>query len=180
MKSKFESIIYLFNCNLYWIIFRQGTEWLEIRDKVEDTFNQISSTFFTKIDTCCNELITRICKIRNRQNEVRIKRYLIRIDINHRLVCFNELITRIQVPVSFYEDLIRWAMECFCDLTFNKRLGFLEPIGYNSSSEASKLINALTTAHKYMSRCETGFQVWRFFLTPFARKLFEACDVLDK
>ncbi|XP_028523167.1 probable cytochrome P450 12a5, mitochondrial isoform X2 [Apis cerana] len=130
----------------------QGTEWLEIRDKVEDTFNQISSTFFTKIDTCCNELITRICKIRNRQNEV---------------------------PVSFYEDLIRWAMECFCDLTFNKRLGFLEPIGYNSSSEASKLINALTTAHKYMSRCETGFQVWRFFLTPFARKLFEACDVLD-
>lgn len=71
-------------------------------------------------------------------------------------------------------------MECFCDLTFNKRLGFLEPVGYNSSSEASKLINALTTAHKYMSRCETGFQVWRFFLTPFAKKLFEACDVLDK
>ena len=76
--------------------------------------------------------------------------------------------------------MIRWAMECFCDVTLNKRLGFLEPAGYNSSSEATRIINALVAAHKYLCRCETGFQVWRFFLTPFARKLFEACDVLDK
>ncbi|OAD53565.1 putative cytochrome P450 12a5, mitochondrial [Eufriesea mexicana] len=83
------------------------------------------------------------------------------------------------VPSSFHEDMIRWAMDCFCDLTFNKRLGFLESAGYNSTSEPTRIINALTTAHKYMSRCETGFQVWRFFLTPFAKKLFDACDVLN-
>lgn len=70
-------------------------------------------------------------------------------------------------------------MECFCTVIFNKHLGFLESAGYNTTSEAARIINSLTTAHKYMSRCETGFQVWRFFATPFAKTLFEACDVLD-
>ncbi|XP_043519028.1 probable cytochrome P450 12a5, mitochondrial [Frieseomelitta varia] len=130
----------------------QGTEWIEVREKIEQLFNRIAPSFFGKIDAICDELIARIYKIRNRQNEV---------------------------PVSFHEDMIRWAMECFCDVTLNKRLGFLEPAGYNSSSEATRIINALVTAHKYLCSCETGFQVWRFFLTPFARKLFEACDVLD-
>ncbi|KAK9299032.1 hypothetical protein QLX08_007860 [Tetragonisca angustula] len=130
----------------------QGTEWIEVREKIEQLFNQIAPSFFGKIDAICDELIARIYKIRNRQNEV---------------------------PACFHEDMIRWAMECFCDVTLNKRLGFLEPAGYNSSSEATRIINALVAAHKYLCRCETGFQVWRFFLTPFARKLFEACDVLD-
>lgn len=31
-----------------------------------------------------------------------------------------------------------------------------------------------------MSRCETGFQVWRFFETPFVKKLYAACDILDE
>ncbi|XP_068975698.1 probable cytochrome P450 12a5, mitochondrial [Bombus flavifrons] len=130
----------------------QGTEWVEVREKVEQIFGQIAPSFFGKIDTICDEVITRIYKIRNRQNEV---------------------------SASFHEDMIRWALECFYDVTFNKRLGFLESPGYNPTSETSRIINALLTAHKYMSRCETGFQVWRFFLTPFAKKLFEACDVLD-
>ncbi|XP_076396038.1 putative cytochrome P450 12a5, mitochondrial isoform X2 [Megachile rotundata] len=130
----------------------QGSEWLEMREKVEQDFDQMASTFFERIDTVCDELINRIYKIRNRQNEV---------------------------PPTFHEDILRWGMECFCSLTFNKHLGFLEPAGYNSTSETSRIINALSVAHKYMSRCETGFQVWRFFLTPFARKLFDACDVLD-
>ncbi|XP_017890644.1 probable cytochrome P450 12a5, mitochondrial [Ceratina calcarata] len=130
----------------------QGLEWLEMREKVEKDFEQIASYSFCKIEAICDELIGRIYKIRNRQNEV---------------------------PGNFHEDLLRWAMECFCNLTFNKHLGFLESAGYNSTSEASRIINALAMAHKYMSRCETGFQVWRFFLTPFAKKLFDACDVLD-
>nr|XP_034192784.1 probable cytochrome P450 12a5, mitochondrial isoform X1 [Osmia lignaria] len=130
----------------------QGSEWLELREKVEQEFEQIASNFFDRIDAICDELINRIYKIRNRQNEV---------------------------PATFHEDLLRWGMECFCNLTFNKHLGFLESAGYNSTSETSRIVNAMMVAHKYMSRCETGFQVWRFFLTPFARKLFDACDVLD-
>ncbi|CAL7939834.1 unnamed protein product [Xylocopa violacea] len=130
----------------------QGSEWLELRGKVEEDFNLIASNFFSKIDSICDELITRIYKRRNRQNEV---------------------------PADFHEDMIRWGIECFCNVTFNKHLGFLQSAGYNSTSEPSRIIDALTTAHKYMNRCETGFQVWRFFLTPFAKKLFEACDLLD-
>lgn len=62
---------------------------------------------------------------------------------------------------------------------FDSHLGFLDPTS-NSASEVTKIVSALTTAHTYMSRCETGFQVWRFFETPFAKKLFAACDVLDE
>ncbi|KOC58621.1 hypothetical protein WH47_10769, partial [Habropoda laboriosa] len=80
-----------------------------------------------------------------------------------------------QVPASFHEDMIRWAMECFCNLTFNKHLGFLESPGYNSTSEPSRIISSLITAHKYMNRSESV----AILLIPFARKLFEACDVLD-
>ncbi|XP_076171890.1 putative cytochrome P450 12a5, mitochondrial [Ptiloglossa arizonensis] len=130
----------------------QGAEWMEIREKVEEEFEKIASSFFYKIDTICDELINRMYKIRNKQDEV---------------------------PRTFHEDITRWSMECFCTVIFNKHLGFLESAGYNTTSEAARIINSLTTAHKYMSRCETGFQVWRFFATPFAKTLFEACDVLD-
>ncbi|KZC06049.1 putative cytochrome P450 12a5, mitochondrial [Dufourea novaeangliae] len=105
-----------------------------------------------RIDMVCDELISRVYKIRNKQDEV---------------------------PSNFHEDIIRWAMECFSAVTFNKHTGFLETSGYNATSEPSRIISALMTAHKYMNRCETGFQVWRFFLTPFAKNLFEACDILD-
>ncbi|XP_043251706.1 probable cytochrome P450 12a5, mitochondrial [Colletes gigas] len=130
----------------------QGPEWLEVREKIEEEFNQIASNFFCKIDAVSDELINRVQKIRNKQDEV---------------------------PRNFHEDILRWAMECFFTVTLNNHVGFLESAGYNSTSETAKIVDALATAHKYMSRCETGFQVWRFFLTPFAKNLFEACDVID-
>lgn len=52
------------------MLFRQGTEWVEVREKIEQLFNQIAPSFFEKIDVICDELIARIYKIRNRQNEV--------------------------------------------------------------------------------------------------------------
>lgn len=52
------------------MLFRQGTEWIEVREKIEQLFNQIAPSFFGKIDAICDELIARIYKIRNRQNEV--------------------------------------------------------------------------------------------------------------
>lgn len=71
-------------------------------------------------------------------------------------------------------------MECFYAMMFNKHLGFLDSTMKSETSEAARIANALTTAHTYMSRCETGFQVWRFFETPFSKKLFGACDILDE
>ena len=52
------------------MLFSQGTEWIEVREKIEQLFNQIAPSFFGKIDAICDELIARIYKIRNRQNEV--------------------------------------------------------------------------------------------------------------
>lgn len=81
---------------------------------------------------------------------------------------------------TFNEDLLRWGMECFYSLIFNKKIRFFDTVGLNSASEQSKLIDALLIAHRYLNRCETGFQVWRFVETYNSKKLFNALDNIDK
>ncbi|XP_036145873.1 probable cytochrome P450 12a5, mitochondrial isoform X2 [Monomorium pharaonis] len=129
----------------------QGLEWLEVKRKVEPLHETISDNI-EKLDLVVGELINKIRNIRNRQDEV---------------------------PANFHQELTAWGMECFYVIMFSKHFGFLDSTS-KSASEATKIINALNTAHTYMSRCETGFQVWRFFETPFAKKLYAACDVLDE
>ncbi|KAG5308153.1 C12A5 protein, partial [Pseudoatta argentina] len=90
-------------------------------------------------------------------------------------VC-DELINKIR---NIRNQLTAWGIECFYMTMFNKHFGFLDSTS-KSASEVTNIINALITAHTYMSRCETGFQVWRFFETPFTKKLYEACDALDE
>lgn len=58
---------------MYIELLRQGSEWLEMREKVEQEFSQIATGFLDKIDMVSDELISRIYEIRNRQDEVRIK-----------------------------------------------------------------------------------------------------------
>ncbi|KAK2585165.1 hypothetical protein KPH14_008667 [Odynerus spinipes] len=130
----------------------QGSEWIAFKEKVHKPFNKIDSNSFRKLEVISEDFIDRIRKIRNRQDEV---------------------------PSNFNEDVTRWGSECFFTLMFDKKLGFLEATGQNSTSEPAIFIDALTTAHKYLSRCETGFQVWRFFETPFSKRLFAACDAID-
>ncbi|KAI4488966.1 hypothetical protein M0804_004464 [Polistes exclamans] len=130
----------------------QSSEWLELKEKVHKPFNMIDSKFFQKLETVSEDFLNRIRQIRNRQDEV---------------------------PHNFNEDITRWGSECFFTLIFDKKLGFIDSTGQNPTSEPAIFIDALTTAHKYLSRCETGFQVWRFFDTPFSKRLFSACDVID-
>ncbi|XP_014477119.1 PREDICTED: probable cytochrome P450 49a1 [Dinoponera quadriceps] len=130
----------------------QSYEWLEVKEKVDQPFNDTVWDYFEKLDEVCGEFTNRIREICNRQDEV---------------------------PGTFHRDLTAWGMECFYVTMFNKHLGFLDPTS-RSVDETTKVINALITAHTYMSRCETGFQVWRFFETPFAKRLFAACDVLNE
>ena len=63
---------------MYIELLRQGSEWLEVREKVEQEFSQIANGFLDKIDMVSDELISRIYEIRNRQDEVRIKVRIIR------------------------------------------------------------------------------------------------------
>lgn len=130
----------------------QGSEWLEFKEKVQEPFNKVDSQFLRKLELISVNFIDRIRKIRNRQDEV---------------------------PITFNDDIIRWGSECFFTVIFDKKLGFLDAAGLNATSEPAIFIDSLKTAHKYLSRCETGFQVWRFFDTPFAKRLFAACDTID-
>ncbi|CAL1680777.1 unnamed protein product [Lasius platythorax] len=132
-------------------LYKQGLEWLEVKEKVDRPLHETISNYIGKLNSVCGELVNKIRNIRNRQDEV---------------------------PTNFHQDLTAWGMECFYVMMFNKHLGFLD--SSKSTSETTKVIDALITAHMYMSRCETGFQVWRFFETPFAKKLFAACDILDE
>ncbi|XP_011707041.1 PREDICTED: cytochrome P450 302a1, mitochondrial-like isoform X2 [Wasmannia auropunctata] len=130
----------------------EGLEWLEVKKKINQPLHETISDYVGKLDLVCDELVNKIRNIRNRQDEV---------------------------PANFHQELTAWGMECFYVTMFNKHFGFLDSTS-KSASEATKIINALITAHTYMSRCETGFQVWRFFETPFAKKLYAACDFLDE
>ncbi|XP_072767739.1 probable cytochrome P450 12a5, mitochondrial isoform X2 [Anoplolepis gracilipes] len=130
----------------------QNLEWLEVKEKIDRPLHKITLNYIGKLNSVCDELVNRIRNIRNRQDEV---------------------------PANFHQELTGWGMECFYVMMFNKHLGFLDSTS-KSMSEATKVLNALIIAHTYMSRCETGFQVWRFFETPFAKKLFAACDILDE
>ncbi|XP_025270469.1 probable cytochrome P450 12a5, mitochondrial [Camponotus floridanus] len=130
----------------------QSSEWLEVKEKIDRPLHETISNYIGELNSVCGELVKRIRNIRNRQDEV---------------------------PANFHQELTVWGLECFYVVMFNRHLGFLDSTS-KSMSEITKVINALITAHTYMARCETGFQVWRFFETPFARKLFAACDILDE
>ncbi|XP_032684777.1 probable cytochrome P450 12a5, mitochondrial isoform X2 [Odontomachus brunneus] len=130
----------------------QSSEWLEVKRKIDQPFNDAVWNYFEKLDEVSGEFTNRIREICNRQDEV---------------------------PATFHRDLTAWGIECFYVTMFNKHLGFLDPTS-RSVDETTKVINALITAHTYMSRCETGFQVWRFFETPFTKRLFSTCDILNE
>ncbi|XP_008208149.1 probable cytochrome P450 12a5, mitochondrial isoform X1 [Nasonia vitripennis] len=131
----------------------QGLEWLKIKKTLEMPIKKQINNQFAKLEITCDELLQRIRLMKNRQDEV---------------------------SGNFNQELLRWGMESFWIILLNKKLGYLESTGYSETSEASRLIDALSTAHLYMSRCETGFQVWRFMETPFSKKLFNSCDVIDE
>lgn len=105
-------------------------------------------------------------------------RYNVNKYINNFFNCHNNP-KLLQVPRNFHEELTRWGMECFSLLMFNKSFGFLDVTDLYSRSEAARFLDALNAAHTYMSRCESGFQVWRFVETPNSRRLFAACDTID-
>ncbi|KAJ8667005.1 hypothetical protein QAD02_008667 [Eretmocerus hayati] len=130
----------------------QNTEWMQIKKSLESPIVEQLKNQFGNLEMASEELALRIRQIRNRQDEV---------------------------PPSFSHELSRWGMECFWALILNKKMGFLDSTSYAETSEATRFIEALNDAHVNMSRCETGFQMWRFFETPFSSKLFNACDLID-
>ncbi|XP_058798490.1 probable cytochrome P450 12a5, mitochondrial [Phymastichus coffea] len=133
----------------------QGTdslEWIKTKKSLEVPMSEQVLKQFPKLEMACDELVLRIRQTKNRQDEV---------------------------PSNFHQELLRWGMECFWILMLNRKIGFLDSTGYSENSETNRFIEALVDAHLYMSRCETGFQFWRFMETPFSRKLFTSCDIID-
>lgn len=53
------------------LYYRQCSEWLELKEKVQKSFNKIDSKFFRKLEIVTEDFIGQIRKIRNRQDEVR-------------------------------------------------------------------------------------------------------------
>uniref|UniRef100_A0ABD2X7C4 Cytochrome P450 n=1 Tax=Trichogramma kaykai TaxID=54128 RepID=A0ABD2X7C4_9HYME len=131
---------------------QESLKWLETKKSLRAPIAEQLKNQFRKLDKSCNEFVSRIRQIKNRQDEV---------------------------PDNFNSELARWGMECFWILMINKQIGFLDSAGYEENSEPTKFIKALMNAQLYLSRCENGFQFWRFMETPSSKKLFDACDVID-
>lgn len=84
---------------------------------------------FESIENTCEDLVTRIERIRNRVDEV---------------------------SPNFKFEIYKWAMECLCSVTVNKKVGFLEQHGLSSASEASRLLESLHDATEAIRKCEHG------------------------
>ncbi|XP_011494560.1 PREDICTED: probable cytochrome P450 12a5, mitochondrial [Ceratosolen solmsi marchali] len=130
----------------------QSMQWLQTKKVLETPIAKQINKEFEKFEMACDELLIRIRQIKNRQDEV---------------------------SGDFSNELSRWSMECFWIFMISKKIGFLDSTSYNKNSEITRFIETLATAHHYMSRCETGFQFWRMIDTPYSKKLFSACDIID-
>lgn len=84
---------------------------------------------FLNIESTCEDLVKRIEKIRNRVDEV---------------------------TPNFKYEIYKWAMECLCSVTVNRKVGFLDQQGLSSASEASRLLESLHDATDAIRRCEHG------------------------
>lgn len=108
---------------------RYGPEWEKLRALIEPCLQSCIVQQHEQIEKSCGEFITRILRIRNRQEEV---------------------------PPTFKNEIDKWAMECMCSVTLNKRLGFLDPCGLSATSEPARLLAGLAGATNAIRRCESG------------------------
>ena len=75
---------------------------------------------------------------------------------------------------------IQFHLELYLNLAvvvvgLNNRLGCLEP-NLTPHSEAQKMINAVNNSFIAINKMEFGIPIWKYFMTPAMRKLFEAQD----
>ncbi|KAF5287887.1 hypothetical protein FQR65_LT12161 [Abscondita terminalis] len=128
-----------------------GPEWENLRKAMEVPLQVVSDFQFKLMDQTSEEFVTRILRIRNKQDEV---------------------------PSDFKNEINKWALECLCCITLNERLGFLEPSGLSNTSEAARALESLSGATNALRRCESGLYMWKFFNTPSWKALVKHCDQL--
>ncbi|KAK4886050.1 hypothetical protein RN001_002321 [Aquatica leii] len=128
-----------------------GLEWENLRKAIAGSLQTLTEYQFELIDKTTDEFITRILRIRNKQDEV---------------------------PSYFGNEINKWALECMCCITLNKRLGFLDSCGLSNTSEPARMLESLNNATNAIRRCESGIHLWKFFNTPAWNSLVKHCDQL--
>ncbi|KAF2889052.1 hypothetical protein ILUMI_17121 [Ignelater luminosus] len=129
-----------------------GPDWEKLRELIEPCLQNCIVQQYDQIEKSCDEFTTRILRIRNRQEEV---------------------------PPTFRNEIYKWAMECMCSVTLNRRLGFLDPCGLSATSEPARLLEGLNGATDAIRRCESGLHLWKFIETPAWKDLVKHCDIID-
>lgn len=115
--------------NLFFPIERSGQEWEHLRKSIEEPLKKCIPERFKSIESVCDDFVARIERIRNRVDEV---------------------------GPNFKSEIYKWAMECLCSVTVNRKVGFLDHHGLSTTSEASRLLECLSDATDAIRRCENG------------------------
>lgn len=129
-----------------------GAEWEEMRKAIEEPLTKSGEKYFSAVQDAATLFVKRIQAVLNRQNEV---------------------------DDSLMLEINKWSLECLCQITLDKSLGFLHADNTIHSSETNRLLKAVIEATDAACKCESGFQLWRFMNTPSSTALAQACDVID-
>ncbi|XP_060531044.1 probable cytochrome P450 49a1 [Cylas formicarius] len=131
-----------------------GMEWERLHKTLEKPMaaDEAVAHHFANIAHICDEFVDRVGAVRNLQDEV---------------------------PGDFMAEVLKWALECMCSVTLNRKFGFLDPTGLSPTSDPGRLIEAVGAATDAIRRCEYGFHVWKFMETPAWKSLVKNCDTID-
>ncbi|XP_073980951.1 probable cytochrome P450 301a1, mitochondrial isoform X3 [Rhodnius prolixus] len=84
-----------------------------------------------------------------------------------------------EVSDNFHKELHKWGLECWSQLIFNNKVGFLQKNNLSDLSEAGRMLNSLIEASQALRNCESGLQFWRILPTYSWTKLTSAIDMLE-
>ncbi|KAK9511918.1 hypothetical protein O3M35_000479 [Rhynocoris fuscipes] len=123
-----------------------------LREALKYSFDLKLEDFDVMLEQIADDLVQRVGVIRNMQDEV---------------------------PDTFSHELHKWGLECWSQLIFNNKVGFLEKKNLSNLSEAGRMLNLLIEASQALRNCESGLQLWRVFPTYSWSKLTSAIDILE-
>lgn len=108
-----------------------------MRKSLQRPLHEATLQRFDRIETACDDFTVRISRTRNRQEEV---------------------------GDNFKNEIYKWALECLCSVTLNRKIGFLEPMELSVTSEPYRLFECLMDATDAIRRCEHGECHFIFFM----------------
>ncbi|KAG7196814.1 hypothetical protein KM043_016927 [Ampulex compressa] len=133
----------------------QGKSWHDFRTKVNQYMMQPQCVrpHVSQIENIADEFINNIRTLRNPRT--------------------------MEMPESFNNEVLKWALESMFSIAMNSRLGCLKP-NLSEDSEPQTMINCVHDMFELMYQLEILPSMWKIYNTPNLKKFFRIMDKLNE